>query len=73
MVAREFLFSPNLLLCCPSSVFRPTTRGACGGLKLPRTFRLRSDANQCASDMFACAKPKNFPYLSSLPANNSTK
>ena len=39
------------------------TRGARGGLKLPRTLRLRGDANQCASDTLADSrvqKPKNF-------------
>ena len=49
------------------------TRGARGGLKLPRTLRLRGETNQCASDTLAPAcrslgagrdsrvqKPKNF-------------
>jgi len=39
------------------------TRGARGDLKLPRTLRLRGDANQCASDTLADSrvqKPKNF-------------
>jgi len=39
------------------------TRGARGGLKLPRTLRLRCDANQCASDTLQgerVQKPKNF-------------
>jgi hypothetical protein len=39
------------------------TRGARGGLKLPRTLRLRCDANQCASDTLVDSrvqKPKNF-------------
>jgi len=39
------------------------TRGARGGLKLPRTLRLRGDARQCASDTLADSrvqKPKNF-------------
>ena len=39
------------------------TRGARGGLKLPRTLRLRGEANQCASDTLADSrvqKPKNF-------------
>src|SRR3989344_5567338 len=39
------------------------TRGARGGLKLPRTLRLRGDANQCASTALAdsCGqKPKIF-------------
>ena len=34
-----------------------------GGLKLPRTLRLRGEANQCASDTLADSrvqKPKNF-------------
>ena len=44
------------------------TRGARGGLKLPRTLRLRGDANQCASDTLADSrvqKPKNFLAFSS--------
>src|SRR3990167_11559134 len=39
------------------------TRGARGGLKLPRTPRLRGDGNQCASDTLADSreqKPKIF-------------
>ena len=44
------------------------TRGARGGLKLPRTLRLRGEANQCASDTLADSrvqKPKNFLTFSS--------
>ena len=42
-----------------------------GGLKLPRTLRLRGEANQCASDTLADSrvqKPKNFlAFFSRLP------
>jgi hypothetical protein len=44
------------------------TRGARGGLKLPRTLRLRGEANQCASDTLADSRvqrPKNFLAFSS--------
>ena len=44
------------------------TRGARGGLKLPRTLRLCGEANQCASDTLADSrvqKPKNFLAFSS--------
>ena len=44
------------------------TRGARGDLKLPRTLRLRGEANQCASDTLADSrvqKPKNFLAFSS--------
>ena len=39
-------------------------------LELPRTLRLRGDANQCVLDCahgLAQAKPKNFPYFSYFP------
>ena len=35
------------------------TRGARGGLKLPRTLRLRGDANQCASTALADSRGQN--------------
>ena len=35
------------------------TRGARGGLKLPRTLRLRGDANQYASDTLADSRVQN--------------
>src|SRR3990167_840196 len=51
--------------CILKATLMPTnrTRGARGGLKLPRTLRLRGDARQCASDTLADSrvqKPKNF-------------
>src|SRR3989338_3519648 len=51
--------------CILKATLMPTnrTRGARGGLKLPRTLRLRGDANECASDTLADSrvqKPKNF-------------
>lgn len=45
------------------------TRGARGGLKLPRTLRLRGEANECALDTLADSrvqKPKNFLAFFSL-------
>ena len=44
------------------------TREARGGLKLPRTLRLRGDENQCASDTLVDSRvqrPKNFLAFSS--------
>ena len=51
--------------CILKATLMPTnrTRGARGGLKLPRTLRFRCDARQCASDTLADSrvqKPKNF-------------
>ena len=56
--------------CILKATLMPTnrTRGARGDLKLPRTPRLRGDANQCASDTLADSrvqKPKNFLAFSS--------